>query len=97
MLVKKRAYGGVGDKLSWGRFAKTALKAKWALFSPVIILGGIYGGVVTVTEASIVAVIYSLIVGVFIYKELDYKGFSESVLYTAKTTGTIFIVLMMGP
>lgn len=96
LVSKKRAYGGVGDKLSWGRFAKTALKAKWALFSPVIILGGIYGGVVTVTEASIVAVIYSLIVGVFIYKELDYKGFSESVLYTAKTTGTIFIVLMMG-
>ena len=44
-------------------------KAAWALLMPVIILGGIYGGVFTPTEASVVAVFYALIVGLFIYRE----------------------------
>lgn len=96
IVSKKRGYKGSGEKRSWKKFARATLNAKWALLSPIIILGGIYGGVVTVTEASIVAVVYSLIVGFLIYRELNLEGFFSAILYTAKTTGTVFIVLMMG-
>lgn len=51
-------------------FSKATLQAGWALLMPVIILGGIYGGVFTPTEASAVAVFYALIVGVVIYREI---------------------------
>ncbi len=49
---------------------RATLQAGWALLMPVIILGGIYGGVFTPTEASAVAVFYALIVGVVIYREI---------------------------
>src|SRR5437762_1469466 len=49
------------------------VKAGWALLMPVIILGGIYGGIFTPTEASVVAVFYALTVGLFIHRELELK------------------------
>jgi C4-dicarboxylate transporter, DctM subunit len=52
-------------------FGKATLEAGWALLMPVIILGGIYGGIFTPTEASAVAVFYALIVGVVIYREIS--------------------------
>ena len=45
----------------------------WALITPIIILGGIYGGIFTPTEAAVVAVVYSVVIGVFVYKELTFK------------------------
>ena len=62
----------------WGRndgdgrlgFGTATLKAAWALAMPVIILGGIYGGIFTPTEASAVAVVYALVVGMVIYREI---------------------------
>ena len=68
-------YKGWGKKDGDGRLGvgKASLKAAWALLMPVIILGGIYGGVFTPTEASVVAVFYALIVGMLIHRELSYK------------------------
>lgn len=57
-------------RLSFGR---AAWQASWALLMPVIILGGIYGGVFTPTEASAVAVFYALVVGMLIYREIGVK------------------------
>ncbi len=54
-------------------FGKASLQAGWALLMPVIILGGIYGGVFTPTEASAVAVFYALVVGMLIYREIKLK------------------------
>jgi tripartite ATP-independent transporter DctM subunit len=51
-------------------FGKATLQAGWALLMPVIILGGIYGGIFTPTEASAVAVLYALVVGTLIYREI---------------------------
>ena len=48
--------------------------AIWAILSPVIILGGIYSGFFTPTEAAVVSVVYSFIIGTFVYKELNFKG-----------------------
>src|SRR3990170_237953 len=66
---------------------KATLKAGWALLMPVIILGGIYGGIFTPTEASVVAVFYALTVGLFIHRELELKDlipvFRKSVISSA--------------
>ena len=62
--------------------------------SPVIVLGGIYSGIFTPTEAAAVAVVYSFIVGKFIYKELDFASFKETLFSTAKTTGIILLIIM---
>jgi tripartite ATP-independent transporter DctM subunit len=66
---------------------RAAVKAGWALLMPVIILGGIYGGVFTPTEASVVAVFYALVVGLFIHRELTPKDllpvFRKSVISSA--------------
>ena len=68
-------------------FGKATVQAGWALFMPVIILGGIYGGVFTPTEASAVAVFYALVVGVVIYGEIKlpdlYNILRKSVLSSA--------------
>ncbi|GAB3187801.1 TRAP transporter large permease [Hydrogenophaga aquatica] len=65
-------YKGWGKNDGDGRlpFGSATLKAGWALMMPVIILGGIYGGVFTPTEASAVAVFYALLVGMLIYREI---------------------------
>ena len=73
IVSKKNGYVG-SDERKCAKEIWTAFKeAFWAILSPVIILGGIYSGIFTPTEAAVVSVVYSLIVGVFIYKELDYK------------------------
>jgi C4-dicarboxylate transporter DctM subunit len=69
LWCKRKGWGhGDGEgRLSLGR---ATLQAGWALLMPVIILGGIYGGIFTPTEASAVAVFYALLVGVVIYREI---------------------------
>ena len=52
---------------------RATLQASWALLMPVIILGGIYGGVFTPTEASAVAVFYALVGGMLVYREIGIK------------------------
>jgi C4-dicarboxylate transporter, DctM subunit len=55
-------------------FGKATWQAGWALMMPVIILGGIYGGIFTPTEASAVSVFYALVVGMLIYREISFKS-----------------------
>jgi tripartite ATP-independent transporter DctM subunit len=82
-------YKGWGLQDGEGRLkpGKAAVKAGWALLMPVIILGGIYGGVFTPTEASVVAVFYALTVGLFVHRELELKDlipvFRKSVISSA--------------
>ena len=82
------------DQFSFKRFLVSFKDAVWALIMPVIILGGIYAGIFTPTEAAAVAVIYSFIVGKFIYKELDFSAIKETLFSTAKTTGIILLIIM---
>jgi C4-dicarboxylate transporter, DctM subunit len=80
---------GYGKNDGDGRlsFGKATWQAGWALAMPVIILGGIYGGIFTPTEASAVAVFYALIVGMVVYREIKitdlYKILKKSVLSSA--------------
>ena len=71
---------------------KTALRASvdgiWAILAPIIVLGGIYGGYFSPTEAAAVSVFYSLIVGFFIYREMNFKQMVDGFVRATKTTAT---------
>ena len=67
--------------------------AFWGLLMPVIILGGIYGGIFTPTEAAAVSVVYGLFVGMFVYKEVSLKDMWDIIIDSAKTTGGIMIIV----
>jgi len=71
----------------------TIWDAKWALINPVIILGGIYGGFFTPTEAAAVAAVYALICGVFIHRELDLKAMFATIGNACSTTGTTMVII----
>jgi len=72
---------------------KSTWDAKWALLAPFIILGGIYAGIFTPTEAAVVAVVYSIIVSVFIYKEISFKGLYDAFVTTAVVNGITSFLL----
>lgn len=96
MTSKKNGWTGNGLTFTWARVGHEFKDAIWALLVPVIILGGIYGGIFTPTEAAVVAVVYALIVGLFVYKELDLSRVWEKFFESAKTTGTILIIVATG-
>ena len=74
VICKRKGYGaGIKHKVSGKNIGKAFWDAKWALFMPLIILGGIYSGIVTPTEASVVACVYGILVGLLVYKELTFK------------------------
>ena len=68
--------------------------AFWGLLMPVIILGGIYGGIFTPTEAAAVSVFYGLIVGIFIYKEIDFKKTVDILIDSCSTTAMVMFITM---
>jgi C4-dicarboxylate transporter DctM subunit len=67
--------------------------AKWALIDPIIILGGIYGGIFTPTEAAAVAAVYAFVCGVFIYHELTPKQLFATVASACSTNGTTMAII----
>lgn len=73
---------------------KATLGALPALSLPVIILGGIYGGVCTPTEAAAIAAFVAILIGFFIYKDLTINRFGKSVVAAAETTGTVIMILL---
>jgi len=74
-------------------FVRAAFDSILALLMPVIILGGIYSGVFTATEASVVAVVYGFIVGVVIYKEIRFKQFVQIFCESAVMTGMVMLIV----
>ena len=89
----KRGYHGSDQAFSWSRVAKTAWAGKWALLMPFIVLGGIYSGVFTPTEAACVTVIYALIVSLFIYRDMTIRDLYAITVRSAMTTGSVMIIL----
>lgn len=96
VFIKSKKNGWKGDtqRASLKEIGRLFLDTIWGLLSPVIVLGGIYSGLFTPTEAAAVAVVYSLIVGIFIYKELRLTELKETLFSTAKTTGMILLIIM---
>ncbi|MDO4481511.1 MAG: TRAP transporter large permease [Bacillota bacterium] len=89
IIARKYGYG-VTKKFNMKDVLVRLKDSIWALLVPVIILGGIYGGIFTPTESAVVGIVYALIVGVFVYKELNakaiYEAFRDTVLINGQTT-----------
>ena len=78
---------------SWARVAKTAREALWAFMLPIIILGGIFGGMVTATEGAALAVVAALFVGLVIYRELNLKELRKAVLEGGIQTAVVMLLV----
>lgn len=76
-------------------FGKTTFNAVPALMMPIIILGGIYGGIMTPTEAAGVAAIYSIPIGFWIYKGLTWKVFWDTMKESSVTIGVVMVMIFM--
>ncbi|MDO5562259.1 MAG: TRAP transporter large permease [Synergistaceae bacterium] len=98
ITARKRHYVSMSERPKFKTVARAFKEAIWALMVPVIILGGIYGGIFTPTEAAVSAVVYSILIGKFVYKELDwnmlYKCLCQAALINGATT--FLIGLSMG-
>jgi C4-dicarboxylate transporter DctM subunit len=81
------------DAFSWARVRKTARDALWAFLLPIIILGGIFGGVVTATEGAALAVVAALLVGLVIYRELDLADLRKAVLEGGIQTAVVMLLV----
>ncbi|NLJ99252.1 MAG: TRAP transporter large permease [Tissierellia bacterium] len=93
VVSKKRGYGGQ-EKASAKERIEALKDSILALLAPVIILGGIWGGIFTVTEAAAVVVVYSFIIAVFVYKEVSFKDLPE-ITYRAVIT-SIAVMFIVG-
>lgn len=80
-------------KQTWKQRGHALWEAKWSVLAPVIILGGIYSGLFTPTEAAVVAIVYSTIIGMFVYHELSLKELYEALLETI-TTNCCFVFML---
>ncbi len=95
IMIEARVKGlsGSRERASWGQRWKSFRTAFWGFLMPVIILGGIYGGIFTPTEAAAVSVVYGLIVGLFIYREVKLKDLFDLLVDSGKTTGGIMLII----
>lgn len=92
-ISKKRGYG-IGGKRASGAEIWAAFKdAAWGLMTPVIILGGIYGGIFTPTEAAGVAAVYGLFVGFFVYKELNLAKFKQLLIDSSVGSAVVMLIV----
>jgi len=92
IIARRRGF----EKRERARFKeimKAFMDASWALFMPVIIVGGIFSGIFTATESAVIAVIYSLIVGLFVYKELKIKELPKKLLESVTMSSSIGIII----
>ncbi|EAP77779.1 MULTISPECIES: TRAP transporter large permease [Roseovarius] len=92
IISVRRGYGGTEARFTWRPFLNAMWDGKWAIGAPVLILGGIYGGIFTPTEAAAVAVFYALFVGLFVYRELTIKKVIDSLRFTALLTGILILL-----
>jgi C4-dicarboxylate transporter, DctM subunit len=90
---KKMGYTGTDQVTTIKGILKAFWGAKWALLIPVVILGGIYGGIFTPTEAAVVAVVFGLLISVFVYKELNFKDLPKIFVDSALTTATVLVIV----
>jgi len=81
------------DAFSWARVRKTAREALWAFLLPIIILGGIFGGIVTATEGAALAVVAALFVGLLIYRELDVAHLRRALIEGAVQTAVVMLLV----
>ncbi|WP_439574251.1 TRAP transporter large permease [Phreatobacter sp.] len=92
-LHARRAGVPRGEKADWGEVARAFARGKWALLSPVVVLGGIYGGIFTPTEAAAVSCIYALIVGVLIERRITFSDLPTIVIRSVRTSAMVTAII----
>lgn len=93
-IISRCGYGIMYPKSGWTERWDAFKKASFALGVPVIVLGAIYGGIATPTEAGCFAVVYALFIELFITRALDWKGLKRTLKASLHTIGAIFIVII---
>jgi C4-dicarboxylate transporter DctM subunit len=93
LVAFKRNLKGTEESFSLKELLWAIWKGKWALLTPVIILGGIYGGIFTPTEAAVVGVFYALFVGFLITKKLNFKTLIQALIRTSLIGGTVNVLI----
>ena len=97
LISRKRGYRGLNKRGSLTEILIALKKSIWAILTPVIILGGIYAGIFTPTEAAVVAVFYSLFVAIFIYRSISWRDMIKILVDATVTSSVImFIVVFAG-
>lgn len=91
--ARRTGMTGSDERPTWRQKVAIVNDAKWALLVPVIILGGIYGGIFTPTEAAAVGVIYGFVVGAFIYREISLGSLYDILAGSALTSATIMLIV----
>lgn len=91
-LSRRMGYGG-GEFKGYANIWTTFVQALWGILMPIIILGGIYGGIFTPTESAVVAVVYGLFVGFFIYRDLKISHLPR--VFEVTVIGTAVVMFIM--
>ncbi len=90
---KRAGYMGTSEGWSLAQIGNAFRSGFWSIMAPLVILGGIYSGFFTPTESAIVAIFYTLFVGVFIHKELKWEDLSRSLETTTWLSGRVLLIL----
>ena len=93
LIARKRGYVGVDHEFSFAKVLTALNHGKFAIIAPIIILGGIYAGIFTPTEAASVAVVYALIIGGLVYRELKWINIVDCLKITAMISGAVLIIV----
>ncbi|BBK40948.1 membrane protein [Allostella vacuolata] len=80
-------------RASAAEIGRAVWDGKWALVAPFVVLGGIYGGIFTPTEAAVVATVYALFVGLFLYRELHWRDLPGIVMASMRTTAIVMFII----
>ena len=95
VIARKNGWRGEARLRSLKTVGRAVWEAKWALLVPVIVLGGIYGGLMTPTEAAAIAAMYGLLVGLFVYRELSLASLWKCCVESAQTSAVIIMLMAM--
>lgn len=109
LIAKKRKYKETAEKISSGEivlegvpelddgkeisFVKNLIESLWAIGTPFIIVGGVFAGIFTPTESAVVAVVYSILVGLFVYKEMKITDLPRILMGSAKGTAGLMLIM----
>ena len=93
ILSNKEQWPKSETRLSFSEFMKALYKAFLAVMLPVVVLGGIYSGIMTPTESAAVAVIYSFVVGVFVYRELPFSKLWDVIIESGKGSAMVLFII----
>jgi len=93
LIARRNGFKGTEEAFSGKELLLSIWRGKWALLMPVIILGGIYGGIFTPTEAAEVGAVYAIFVGFVITRTLTVKGLIDALIRTSAMAGTVTVLV----